>query len=86
MRDRASYAFALVSAAVILDLGGDRKIKEARIALGGVAHKPWRATEAENLLVGAKPDAKTFAAAASSGFCPSAIRTGLVKNSSAITP
>ncbi|WP_158829515.1 FAD binding domain-containing protein [Mucilaginibacter lacusdianchii] len=51
VRDRASYAFALVSVAVGLEMDGNI-IKEARIALGGVAHKPWRNTEAEGLLTG----------------------------------
>ena len=49
VRDRASYAFALVSVAVGLELEGNT-IREARIALGGVAHKPWRDQEAEALL------------------------------------
>ena len=49
LRDRQSYAFALVSVAVGLEMDGD-KITDARIALGGVAHKPWRDKEAENLL------------------------------------
>ncbi|WP_114783303.1 FAD binding domain-containing protein [Botryobacter ruber] len=49
VRDRASYAFALVSVAVGLELE-ENTIKEARIALGGVAHKPWRVPEAEALL------------------------------------
>ncbi|GAB3811998.1 FAD binding domain-containing protein [Pontibacter rugosus] len=49
LRDRASYAFALVSVAAALDVEGDT-IREARIALGGVAHKPWRKPEAEALL------------------------------------
>jgi xanthine dehydrogenase YagS FAD-binding subunit len=52
LRERASYEFALVSAAVGLDLDGDR-IRTARIALGGVAHKPWRMTSAEAALAGA---------------------------------
>src|SRR5438874_7153450 len=47
VRDRASYAFALVSVATALDLDSSKKIKAARIALGGVAHKPWRANTAE---------------------------------------
>ena len=64
MRDRASYAFALVSVAAILDLGPDRKIKEARLALGGVAHKPWRAREAEKQLVGQTADERSYVAAA----------------------
>ncbi len=51
LRDRASYAFALVSAAVALDLDGGR-VRTARIAMGGVAHKPWRAVDAERALVG----------------------------------
>lgn len=57
VRDRQSYAFALVSVAVGLEFDGGR-IKEARVALGGVAHKPWRDPTAEALLVGkaATPD------------------------------
>jgi xanthine dehydrogenase YagS FAD-binding subunit len=51
VRDRASYAFALVSVAAALQMDGDR-IHTARIALGGVAHKPWRASAAEQLLNG----------------------------------
>ena len=57
VRDRASYAFALVSVAAALELDGDT-IRTARIALGGVAHKPWRATEAEASLAG-KPASET---------------------------
>ena len=53
IRDRLSYAFALVSVAVGLEIEGDR-IKDARLALGGVAHKPWRDREVEALLRGAK--------------------------------
>src|SRR5213082_933502 len=55
IRDRASYAFALVSVAALLDLD-DGQIRSARIALGGVAHKPWRALKAEKQLAGKKPD------------------------------
>ena len=51
VRDRASYAFALVSVAVALDLDGGN-VRDVRIALGGVAQKPWRAPEAESLLRG----------------------------------
>ena len=51
VRDRASYSFALVSVAVALDVSGDT-INDARIALGGVAHKPWLAAEAVRKLVG----------------------------------
>jgi len=49
VRERASYAFALVSVAAALEIAGGR-IREARLALGGVAHKPWRDSEAEALL------------------------------------
>ncbi len=63
VRDRASYAFALVSVAAVLDLEGGT-IRSARIALGGVAHKPWRAQKAEQTLVGQKADEQTFRAAA----------------------
>ena len=58
-RDRASYSFALVSIAVGLEMKGD-KIKEARIALGGVAHKPWRNKKAEALLQGKKAGPESF--------------------------
>jgi xanthine dehydrogenase YagS FAD-binding subunit len=51
IRDRASYAFALVSVAAALELDG-QKVRSARIALGGVAHKPWRVQEAEKSLAG----------------------------------
>jgi xanthine dehydrogenase YagS FAD-binding subunit len=63
IRDRASYAFALVSAAVALD-APDGHIRSARIALGGVAHKPWRALIAEQHLVGQKPSKAAFEDAA----------------------
>lgn len=63
IRDRASYAFALVSVAAALDLENDT-IRAARVALGGVAHKPWRAVAAERILVGASANEETFAAAA----------------------
>lgn len=64
IRERASYAFALLSAAVVLELAPDQTIQSARIALGGVAHKPWRATEGEKALVGQKADATAFQRAA----------------------
>ncbi|MEN3293112.1 MAG: xanthine dehydrogenase YagS FAD-binding subunit [Burkholderiales bacterium] len=51
VRDRASYAFALVSVAAALDLR-DGVVRNARVAMGGVAHKPWRAVDAENALAG----------------------------------
>ena len=59
VRDRASYEFALVSAAVVLDLDGDT-IRTARLGLGGIATKPWRATEAEHTLIGRKARDDTF--------------------------
>jgi xanthine dehydrogenase YagS FAD-binding subunit len=64
VRDRASYAFALVSVAAILHVDPSKKIKAARVALGGVAHKPWRASKAEQELSGKTADEKTFRAAA----------------------
>lgn len=63
VRDRASYAFALTSAAVALDVDGGT-IKEARIALSGVGTKPWRAFEAEKALAGKAPTMFNLAAAA----------------------
>ena len=63
IRDRLSYAFALVSVAAALDLDGDT-IREARLALGGVAHKPWRVTAAEAALRGQPAGAGAFAQAA----------------------
>jgi xanthine dehydrogenase YagS FAD-binding subunit len=63
VRDRASYAFAIVSVAAALHIE-DGKIREASIALGGVAHKPWRAQKAEHRLLGNNADEKTFRAAA----------------------
>jgi xanthine dehydrogenase YagS FAD-binding subunit len=63
IRDRLSYAFALVSIAAALDI--DRgTIREARLALGGVAHKPWRNREAEAQLAGAPATRESFARAA----------------------
>ena len=59
----ASFEFALASVAAALEVK-DGKITAARLALGGVATKPWRATEAEKALVGAKPEETAYAAAA----------------------
>jgi len=64
LRDRASYAFALVSVAAALQLDAGGRISEARLALGGVAHKPWRRTDVEQRLMGQLPQAETFQAAA----------------------
>lgn len=66
IRDRSSYAFALVSVAVGLEVGEDGNITNARIAMGGVAHKPWRKPEAEQLLVGKPATEETFRAVAES--------------------
>lgn len=63
LRDRTSYAFALVSAAAMLRIEGGR-IAEARVALGGVSARPWRAREAELLLAGAEPGRARFERAA----------------------
>ncbi len=63
VRDRASYAFALVSVAALLDVDGDR-IRNARVAFGSIAPKPWRSFEAERILTGNTPQRKTFEAAA----------------------
>jgi xanthine dehydrogenase YagS FAD-binding subunit len=63
VRDRASYEFALTSAAVALDLDGPT-IREARVGLGGVATKPWRSHEAERVLTGQPASEGTFRAAA----------------------
>jgi len=63
VRERLSYAFALVSVAAALDLDGGT-IRAARIALGGVAHKPWRVEEAERELEGKQADEAAFALAA----------------------
>src|SRR5437667_7703192 len=60
VRDRASYAFALLSVAAALDLDSTKKIKAARVALGGVAHKPWRASAAEKKLIGQIATRKRF--------------------------
>lgn len=64
LRDRLSYAFALVSAAAALRIE-DGRIAEARLALGGVAHRPWRDEAAEAMLVGQAASPERFAAAAS---------------------
>ena len=63
VRDRASYAFALVSVAAALDIRNG-VIQEARLAMGGVAHKPWRLTEAEKALKGKAADLQSFKEAA----------------------
>ena len=62
VRDRASYAFALVSVAAILDVDGDQ-VRAARVAFGGLSYKPWRSAEAEAALVGAPATRAAFDAA-----------------------
>jgi xanthine dehydrogenase YagS FAD-binding subunit len=64
LRDRPSYAFALVSVAVALELDVQQQVINASIALGGVAHKPWRMPEAEALLIGKRATAEHFKLAA----------------------
>ena len=61
LRERQSYAFALVSVAAALELDDAGRVRSARIALGGVAHKPWRDPQAEALLAGQAPDDAAFA-------------------------
>lgn len=63
IRDRASYAFALVSVAAALHLDG-KKIKQARLAMGGVAHKPWRLKEVERFLENKEATEQVFGQAA----------------------
>ncbi|WP_312078519.1 xanthine dehydrogenase family protein subunit M [Chryseobacterium sp.] len=63
LRDRSSYSFALISVATGFKINHG-KIEKARIALGGVAHKPWRNIEAEDVLIGKEPSRENFALAA----------------------
>jgi xanthine dehydrogenase YagS FAD-binding subunit len=75
VRDRASYAFALVSVAAVLDVSGD-SVRDVRIALGGVAHKPWRASVAEELLRGGPATEEAFRAAAGAELAAAAPLAG----------
>jgi xanthine dehydrogenase YagS FAD-binding subunit len=72
IRDRQSYAFALASAAVALDLGAGGHVRAARIGLGGVATMPWRAHEAETILTGAILDEAVARRAADAAFATAA--------------
>ena len=63
VRDRASYAFALISVAAALEID-NAKVKDVRVALGGVAHKPWRARKLEEFLIGRQATEQNFLAAA----------------------
>ncbi len=76
VRDRASYAFALVSVAAALDVDGST-VREARIALGGVAPKPWRAAVAEKALAGAPVTVEALRRAAEAELL---VATGLAGN------
>lgn len=67
IRDRASYAFALISVAVALEVTGDT-IKKANLTMGGVAHKPWRLTETEQYLIGKKTSKEHFIRASELGM------------------
>jgi xanthine dehydrogenase YagS FAD-binding subunit len=73
VRDRASYAFALVSVAAALRVE-DGTIRDVRLALGGVAHKPWRAAAAERVLRGTVPTRDAFARAADAELAPAVPR------------
>jgi xanthine dehydrogenase YagS FAD-binding subunit len=64
VRERASFAFALVSIAAVLDVADDGTVRDCRIALGGVAHAPWRARRAEEALRGAPAREEEFSRAA----------------------
>jgi xanthine dehydrogenase YagS FAD-binding subunit len=64
VRERASFAFALVSVAALIDIAEDGTIGTCRVALGGVAHAPWRAFSAERAMAGALATPGTFARAA----------------------
>jgi xanthine dehydrogenase YagS FAD-binding subunit len=84
VRDRASFAFALISVAAALEVENG-EIKNIRLALGGVAHKPWRAFEAEKVLAGAEAKTETFSRAAEAelanakGYVHNNFKIGLAK-------
>ena len=69
VRDRASFEFALVSVAAIVDVQRET-IASVRVAFGGVAHKPWRAYEAEELMIGRRATVATFELAAEAAMAP----------------
>lgn len=68
LRDRASYAFAIVSVAAAIEIAKNDRIKTARVAMGGVAHKPWRTFEAEKFLAGKAATDDVFKQAADIAF------------------
>ena len=90
IRDRLSYAFALVSVAAALEIEGG-VIRQARLALGGVAHKPWRKPDAEAALRGQRAERSAFAKAAdillrdAKGFAHNAFKIGLARRAIART-
>ena len=76
IRDRESYAFAVASAVVGLELGADNRVKEIRIGLGGVATVPWRSAEAESALAGQPLNEDTAQAAAEAAFATAVTHGG----------
>jgi xanthine dehydrogenase YagS FAD-binding subunit len=90
-RDRASFAFALVSVAAALELTADGVVEEVRIAWGGVAHRPWRASRAEAALVGRPLDEAAARAAAeveldaAQPTAQTAYKVPMVRNLTALT-
>jgi xanthine dehydrogenase YagS FAD-binding subunit len=76
VRDRASYAFALVSVAAAVDVA-DGVVRDARIAFGGVAHKPWRAHRAEEALRGATASDDSYRAAAEAELTDAVAQPGV---------
>ena len=77
VRDRASYAFALVSVAVVVELDANGVFRDVRIAFGGVAHKPWRAIRAEEALLGQQASIAAFRAAAEAELAAAVAQPGL---------
>lgn len=75
VRDRASFAFALASAAVVLDIAGGA-IKSARVGLGGIATKPWRSREAEEVLANGKPGLALYQRAADAALAGAKAQDG----------
>ena len=73
VRDRASYAFALVSVAAALEVQ-DQTVRQVRLALGGVAPKPWRAREAERILLEGPAEESAFRRAAEAELAGATVR------------
>ena len=85
VRDRASYAFALVSVAAALDLAAGT-VRDVRLAFGGVAHKPWRAYRAEEALRGAPATEESYRAAAEAELADAVPQPGLDGGNAAKIP